>query len=155
MPHASVWTAVHARLTAGFIAGHPEVIFVPFASTWDVPRDPDTGEDITDVEGRPAAWITVQYPNVETERLTMDAPAYHVERGQLRFVLNTPRGGEAETLEAQQWSDEIAALFRWQEFDGVVTQEADPPRLNNDADFGGFLQSSVFVLYEFQFSDEE
>lgn len=97
-----------------------------------------------------APYLMVQYPVATVARLALGTPCYR-EEGGIRFVLHLPRGEGLERVLA--WADTLAALFRYQTFDGVETQAPTPPFLDDGNDNGLYFVASVVAPYAFTFTD--
>ncbi|HJE24919.1 MAG TPA: DUF4128 domain-containing protein [Methylorubrum populi] len=131
MPLKIVVDAVEARLSAN----------------WK--KCPVVGINLTgDVPNGPEPFVQVSYPVANGEQLTVGAPGENVyrETGAFRLVVNARRGkGVAEGL---AWADELAALFRGQEFDGVQTFAPSSPAIDDRNDEGKYFVLSIAVPYQ-------
>jgi len=95
-------------------------------------------------------YLVVQYPIAETARVSLGT-AYYREEGAIRFVLHVRRNrGLAEGL---SWADELAALFRYQKFDGVECQAPTSPFIDDSNDEGAYFLLSVVAPYTHTFRD--
>ena len=139
MPRSAVVEAVDAVLDAGW--SHTEV--VPFNTSYEAPVDGD---------GNPEPFLLVQYPISDTRHLTLGRIGPSEELGTVLFRLHTARGvGIATALE---WADELAALFHRRNIPPIRYGDASSPRLDDDADLGNYLQTSIVVNYSFRFQNE-
>ncbi|MCS0501620.1 hypothetical protein [Ancylobacter mangrovi] len=129
MASASVFSAVQARLEAN----------------WS--RSPVVNlNDVSEAQDPP--WVTFQVPLSNEEQITIGAPGQNVfrESGVLRLVLAIPRG--ARIAPWLEWMDDLRALFRSRQFDGVRTYGASPAVLDDRNDDGKFWLLSAAVLYD-------
>jgi hypothetical protein len=131
MAHSDVVTAVQARLAAGW-------------SHCPVQADLNTGDRL------PAApFLTVLYPLSNAVQMSVGAPGANIwrEEGVFLLVLEVERG--RGTSDYQPWADELAALFRGKNFDGVQTFAPTSSPLGDDNEDGNFFKLSVAVPYQF------
>jgi hypothetical protein len=94
-----------------------------------------------------SAFVVVQYPVANEEQITVGAPGNNIfrEEGAIRFVINAVRGsGQTQAL---LWADELAALFRAKEFDGVRTFAPDSPAIDDRNDEGNYYSLAIVVPY--------
>lgn len=99
------------------------------------------------VPNGPEPFVQVSYPVANGEQLTVGAPGENVyrETGAFRLVVNARRGkGVAEGL---AWADELAALFRGQEFGGIQTFAPSSPAIDDRNDEGKYFVLSIAVPY--------
>lgn len=116
------------------------------AALWSGPslRDPIL---LSEPPADKSAFLVVQYPVANERQASLGAPGDNLfrEEGVIRFVLVVPR--RQVKSEGYAWADQIAALFRAKEFDGVRTFEASSPVLDDRNPDGGYFTLSVVVLY--------
>lgn len=96
-----------------------------------------------------ASFLEVQYPVSNEEQITVGAPGANVyrEEGAFRLVLMMNRSEAPSTM--LQWADELRALYRGKEFDGVQTFAPSPPAINDSNDNGSFYILAIAVPYQF------
>lgn len=131
MASLAVMTAVEARLAANFT--HCAII---------------TPNTTAEPPGDGSPYLTVTYPVANETQASTGAPGSNAyrEEGAFRFVLSVPiRTGLAQWM---AWIDELRALFRGEEFDGVVTWESPPPA-TRDSDDKTRSELSFAVPYRF------
>lgn len=130
MASKAVVDAVKTRLTANWTATPIVGINV-------------TGE--TPADGSP--FLTVQYPVAGSRHVGMADIGNRTfrEEGVIRLVLSARRGrGQAQAL---QWCDQLATLFRAQQFGGVTCRVPSPPIDNDDNESGKYFVLSIAVPY--------
>ncbi|WP_279483410.1 phage tail terminator-like protein [Aureimonas sp. SK2] len=140
MAHPIVMSAVAARLAAGF-------------------QEPDC--PIREINRRPgadrshSAFVVLQFPYSTSDPATVGAPGgqWWREDGAFRFVITLPKG-EGLSL-GPMWAEQIASLFRGEEFDGVVCLSAGSPVVDDRNETDAFFRLSFSVPYEFQFQKAE
>jgi Bacteriophage related domain of unknown function len=101
------------------------------------------GEPPTD--GSP--FLTVQYPVANSRHVGMAGVGNRTfrEEGVLRLVLSVRRGrGQSQAL---QWCDQLAALFRAQQFNSITCRVPSPPIDNNDNESGNYFVLSIAIPY--------
>lgn len=132
MSSASVMSAVAARLAANWT--HTPVIGPNIGGT--VPADG-------------SAFLALTFPVSDEAMISAGSPGSNVYRedGAFRLVLSVPVGLGLDPYLA--WIDELRTLFRAATFDGVLTWEAPPAAIDDEADAGGYLRLSVAIPYQF------
>ena len=132
MSSASVMSAVAARLAANWT--HTPVIGPNIGGT--VPADG-------------SAFLALTFPVSNEAMISTGSPGSNVYRedGAFRLVLSVPVGLGLDPYLA--WIDELRTLFRTATFDGVLTWEAPPAAIDDEADAGGYLRLSVAIPYQF------
>ncbi|WP_342152320.1 phage tail terminator-like protein [Methylorubrum sp. SB2] len=113
-------------------------------------RPPVRGLNTQDAE-TPAdnsAYLEVHYPVSTSEQISMGAPGANVWRdeGAFRVLLNVESG--SGVVGALALVDEIAALFRGKNFDGVRCFAPSQPVIDDRNDAGGWFTLSFAVPYE-------
>jgi hypothetical protein len=74
---------------------------------------------------------------------------YYREEGGFRLVLAVERG--IGTAKIREWGEELAALFRDREFDGVTTQVPSEPFTDDLSDQGNYFMATMVVPYFYNF----
>jgi len=133
MPSKLVADAVEAKLEADW--SHCPVFGVNVAES--VP-----------VDGSP--FLVAQYPFSDARRMALGDRFYR-EDGAFRLVLHSERGLGLAT--ALVWSDELATLFRDQEFGGIETQVPNPPFVDDRNDDGMYYVTAIVCLYTANYAD--
>lgn len=128
--------AIHDAFEARFNAGFTRCGAIRMNSVGEPPAD-----------GSP--FVVLQFPLGREEHVGLGQVGQRTfrEEGVARFVLHMPRG--SGTADALDWTDEIRALFRAVQFDGVSTLSPSPPVLNDDADLGTYFVVSTAVEFYF------
>lgn len=98
-----------------------------------------------------SAFIVVEYPVASAEQMTLGR--VYREEGAFRIVINAERG--QGTSQALTWADQLATLFRSQDFGGVKTWVPSPPTLDESNDRGSYFQISFSVPFTYDFRDPE
>jgi hypothetical protein len=132
MASSAVVTAVEARLAANWT----DTPVISPNVTGDTPPD-----------GSP--FVTLQFPVAVETHVGMANVGNRTfrEEGTIRFVLTIARVlGQSVGL---KYCDDLAALFRATQFDGVSTFAASPPIVNNANDEGNYWVMSVSIPYYF------
>lgn len=132
MAHADVVAAVHSRLAASW-SRCPVLADVNLAAG-EVPAPP---------------FLTMLFPLANSEQMSVGAPGANIwrEEGVFQIVLKIQRGtGLAGWL---QWGDELAALFRGKNFDGIQTFAPTTATFDDDNEDGQYFELSVAVPYQF------
>jgi hypothetical protein len=142
MARKAVSDAFYARL--GSVVGDTRYWVASDATQVPVYNNNATGSTPTD--GSP--FIVVQFPIASTERWPVSDRIY-IETGTARLLIMTRRG--SGTSKAHRWGDELADLFRDQNFAGVKCQVPTSPLTHDDNEEGGYHRTSVLVPYTFQF----
>lgn len=96
-----------------------------------------------------APFVTVIYPVVNADQMSIGAPGANIwrESGVFLLVLNVERGtGAAAWLE---WVRDLASIFRGKSFDGVQTFAPSSAPLDNDNEDGNYYALSVAVPYQY------
>lgn len=98
-----------------------------------------------------STYLETQYPASTADMITIGSPGSNLwrERGVIRFVLNAQRGAGVEQVAA--WCDTLAALFRGQDFSGVMTLAPSSPPLDDRNDTGSMFIVTVSVPYQYDF----
>lgn len=111
MVATNVQSAVRARLDANW--ARCEVRF------------PNPQDALLPSDGAPL--LVVQFPVGRANQITVGAPGDNVFRdeGGIRFSLYVPKGFGTDPWNS--WVEELRALFRSQQFDGVTTYAPSPP----------------------------
>lgn len=137
MARLAVISAVEARLAANWTL----CPIIGGLSTDDRPPS---------IDGAVAPFLAVQYPVANSEQLTFGAPGANFwrEEGAIRLVIHVGRQDGATGL---AWADQLAALFRGKDFDGVQTFAPSSPAIDDRNDDGLYLQLSFAVPYHFDF----
>ncbi len=132
MSSASVMSAVAARLAANWT--HTPII------------GPNLGGSVP-ADG--SAFLAVTYPVSDETMISAGAPGSNLfrEEGAFRLVLAVPAGLGLDPYLA--WIDELRAVFRAVTFSGVLTWEAPPASIDDEADDGGYLRLSIAIPYRF------
>ena len=94
--------------------------------------------------------MAVQFLASTAARMTT-WPKIYQEEGLFSVVISTKN--EGGTGEALTIADEIAALFRHQDFGGIRCQVPSSPRLDDENDRGNYFVASVIVPYTHQWQD--
>lgn len=133
MAKLAVVTAVEARLAAAWTL----CPIIGGLSDDDRPASTD---------GTVTPFIAIQYPVANAEQLTLGAPGANFwrEEGAFRIVIHVARGAGATGL---AWADEVAALYRGKNFDGVQTFAPSSPAIDDRNDDGLYLRLSFAVPY--------
>jgi hypothetical protein len=105
--------------------------------------------EVGEVPADGSAFIQIQYPASNSERLAVGDRQYR-EEGGVRFVINVERGAGQDTgiLLASQ----IADLFRDATFDGVHCLVPVSPFMDDSSDSGKYFTLALVVPYWFQFT---
>ena len=129
--------AVHAAVSARLEVGWHRCPVVPL----------NAAQSETPANG--SAFLAVQYPVLRQDQISTGAPGSNVFRteGVLRLVLNVESG--AGLNDALAWSDELVALFRAKQFDGVRTFAPSPPAIDDRNRSGNYFTCAVAVPFEF------
>lgn len=132
MAHRLVVNAVRARLAANFTG-------CPVYGENTLAESPKDG----------SAFIVLQFPWSRSVWETLAGPdgCDHREEGAFRFVLSVPRDGGVD--EGRQWLDEIASLFRGEEFDDVQCYAPDSPVSDDRNETGSYYRLTMAVPYQF------
>lgn len=101
--------------------------------------------DSTDIPNDHGPFITLQFPWARSEWLTTDG--HFLEEGAFRLVLAVEQG--SGTYQARAWLDELSALFRGVEFDGIQTYAPSPAVTNDNSDKQSYYVLSVSIPYEY------
>lgn len=133
MARKGLMDAVSARLGADW---HGAPIYGVNGGKWGPPEDG-------------SSFVAVQYPFNSARQLTFGAPGANVwrEEGGIRFVLALEPGTGDDV--GFTWADEIAALFRGKEFDGVQCFAPTSPVIDDDNDIGSYFVLTFVVPYQF------
>jgi hypothetical protein len=130
MPSGALVAAVTARLKAGW-------------SETAIIDDDTTGQ------GRPdgSPYVTVEYPVAREDQITIGAPGNNLfrERGVIRLVMSFQTGGGLTQPLALM--DQLRALFRSKQFDGVTTFATSPAIVDPTNYQGGRFKMSSAVPY--------
>ena len=94
-----------------------------------------------------SAYLLVQFPVANSERSTLQRT--FTEEGGIRLVLHVP-AGEGPDL-AVLWCDELATLFRSQNFAGVEALVPSSATFHDDNDAGAYARVSIVVPYRYRF----
>jgi hypothetical protein len=94
------------------------------------------------------SFLALQFPVANNRRMTIDRGRYR-EEGAFRIVINGERAVGADQVLG--WADDLAALFRDQQFDGVVCGVPGSPFLDDRNDMGNYFQVAVVFPYHFDF----
>lgn len=94
-----------------------------------------------------SAFLLVQFPVANTERTTLQRT--FAEEGGIRLMLHVP-AGDGPGL-AAQWCDELADLFRSQNFAGVEALVPSSATFHDDNDAGAYARVSIVVPYRYRF----
>jgi hypothetical protein len=135
MAKKAVVEAVSARLAANWDEN--------LAAIYDA-----NSQTSTPAGGEP--FLVLQFPVADTERLPVNN-RYYREEGAFRVVIHTEAGAGAD--KALEWGDQIAAIFRDQEFDGVVCLVPTSPLTHDDNEDGNYFVTSVVCPYRYDFAD--
>lgn len=127
MAHLSVVEAVERRLKAGFTECP---VFVENEIT-TTPKDAE-------------AWIVVDFPWCRSTWITADE---FEEEGGFRILLAVPM--RAGTHKGRAWLDQIATLFRGQQFDGVQCYAPQSASTDDGSERAAYYRLSLTVPYEF------
>ncbi|MDB5618466.1 phage tail terminator-like protein [Tardiphaga sp.] len=96
-------------------------------------------------DGKP--YVTIEYPVSAENQITVGAPGNNVfrESGAFRIVLSFSTGsGLSQPLD---WIDQLRALFRGKQFDGVTTWAPSPAAVDNSNYVGGRFLISFSTPY--------
>lgn len=109
-------------------------------------RDANDGKGDTPPGNTP--FLVIQYPVATAAQLTFGSPGsnHWRDEGAIRFVLNIETGSGAN--QALAWMEEIAALFRGKNFDGVRTYAPTSPVVDDRNDEAGWFKLSFSVPYD-------
>jgi uncharacterized protein DUF4128 len=106
-------------------------------------------EDDTTRQGPPdgSAYVTVEYPVSRENQITIGTPGANVfrESGVIRLLMSFPTG--TGTLHVTTLMDQLRALFRSRQFDGVTTFAPSPPAIDPTSYQGGRFKVSSAVPY--------
>lgn len=141
MAHPSVIAAVTQRFEAGFLDAA-------------CPIRPVNGKPGPD-DGARTAFVVLQFPFSNSMPATVGAPGgqWWMEEGAFRFVVSIPKG--AGLGRGPEWSEQIAQLFRGEEFGDVVCFAPGSPAVDDRNETDAFFRLSFSVPYEFQFQQKE
>ena len=130
MASKAVHDAVKARLTENWTACP---VFGPNERT-------DTPDDAS-------AFIDLEFPVAVSGQITIGAPGANLYRedGVFRLIIAAQRGAGVD--QGLAWADELAALFRGKEFDGVQTFAPNPPVIDDSNDNGNYFTLSIACQY--------
>ena len=103
----------------------------------------------SETPGDGSSFIRVDYPLADSLPWTFGAPGSNIyrEEGVFRFVIHVPRHVGVD--DGLVWADQLAALFRGKEFDGVQTFAPSPPAIDDDSENGMYFVLAVAVPYQF------
>lgn len=140
MAHPHVIRAVTARFKAGF---------------------QEEACPIRPINGKPGAgktlgtFVVLQFPFSTSAPATVGAPGgqWWMEEGAFRFVLTLPKGEELGA--GPDWAEQIAQLFRGEEFDDLVCFAPGSPVVDDRNETDAFFRLSFSVPYEYQFQQKE
>lgn len=140
LAHPSVIAAVTDRFQAGFQ--------VPACRI--VPVNTKPGDDRS-----LSAFVVLQFPFSSSAPATVGAPGgqWWMEEGAFRFVLSVPKGDGLGL--GPEWAEQIAQLFRGEEFGDVVCFAPGSPVVDDGNETDAFFRLSFAVPYEFQFQQQE
>jgi hypothetical protein len=132
MPSGTLVAAVMARLNASW-------------TVTAIIEDDTTGQGTPD--GSP--YVTVEYPVAREDQITIGAPGSNVfrESGVIRLVMSFQTGGGLTQPLALM--DQLRALFRGKQFDGVTTFAPSPAIVDPPTNYQGgrFKMSSAVPYY--------
>lgn len=130
MASLAVYTAVKERL----------------GSSWNelAVRYPNDGQGETPADG--SAYIAVQFPVANTDRMAVNQRLYR-EEGGIRLVVHAERGDGLDQVLG--WTGALAALFSDQAFGGIKTQAAGSPFIDDDNELGNYFKAAVVIPYTF------
>lgn len=98
--------------------------------------------------GDGSPYVTIEYPVSREEQITVGSPGNNVfrESGAFRLVLVSQIGtGLSQPL---AWIDQLRAIFRGKQFNGVTTYAPSPAAVDNSNYVGGkFVVSSSVPYY--------
>lgn len=98
--------------------------------------------------GDGSPYVTVEYPVSTENQITVGSPGNNVfrESGAFRIVLVSPTGtGISQPLD---WLDQLRAIFRGKQFNGVTTFAPSPAAVDNSNYVAGkFVVSSSVPYY--------
>ncbi|TMQ24154.1 MAG: hypothetical protein E6J90_08850 [Deltaproteobacteria bacterium] len=135
MASLAVSNAVIARINSEWNGGAPRCPLSLPNQAFELP--PDSGP-----------FLAVQFPVSNEDILELGTkPQLHREEGVVRLVLVT--GVNQGTDVALTWLDELRAIFRQQQFDGVITYAPSPPIEADDNDTGNYYRLSVAIPYQY------
>jgi hypothetical protein len=104
-----------------------------------------------DIPSDASAFIVVQYPVSNVDRVTVNQPLYR-EEGAFRIVINVQRGAGTDTI--RQVGEDLATLFRDQDIgSGVRCFYPSEPFTDDQSDRGLYFSGSMIVPFERYFSD--
>lgn len=94
-------------------------------------------------------FLVIEYPIGNEGQITIGATGSNIfrEMGAIRFVLCVRAGSGLDPW--TQYVDELRALFRAKQFEGVNTWAADPPVINDQSDVAGYFELAFAVPYYF------
>jgi hypothetical protein len=94
-------------------------------------------------------YVMVQFPFAREEQITIGAPGHNVfrENGGIRIVLSWRTGQKLD--QALDWIDQLRAIFRGAQFDGVNCYAPSPSSLDNAQHTGSRVLLSSAVPYYF------
>ena len=136
MAHPLVIKAVSDRFATGFVEPDCAIVGINERPSADRSR---------------AAFVTLQFPYSTSAPATLGAPGgqWWMEEGAFRFIIALPKGnGFGRGLE---WAEQIAALFRGEEFEGLWCGAATSPIIDDRNETDSSFRISFSVPYEFQF----
>lgn len=93
--------------------------------------------------------LVVQYPLAGEDVASLGDPGnnLHREEGAFRLVLHAQRG--VGLHQALSWMEDLRALFRSKEFDGVITYAPSPAVEDDRNENGSYYVLSSSVPYEY------
>lgn len=134
MAHKHVEREVLARLEAEWTRSADCPVF-----TENTKADaPDGGE----------AFIILQFPSSSDRRIALGT-RHHVQEGAFRMVLHLPTGIGTET--AQDWGEELCAIFRGVKFAGIQTVAPQAPSMNETGE-GPYVWVSIAVPFWYSYA---
>ncbi|ETR75067.1 hypothetical protein X566_20130 [Afipia sp. P52-10] len=131
MAHANVIAAFRARL----------------AANWSRCAVKDDNNTLQEPPAPP--FIEVLFPVASAQQMSVGAPGANLwrEEGGCLLVLNIERGAGAKDW--APWADELAAIFRGKNFDGVQTFAPTSAEFENSNEDGNFYQIGVAITYQY------
>jgi len=97
-----------------------------------------------------SAFLAVEYPLPGSGRqMSIGAPGNNVwrETGGIRFLISVPQ--QDGKIPGIVLADQLAALFRGRNFDGVQTDAPGPPVVDRSRTSGNYIVVAFVVPYQF------
>ncbi len=88
------------------------------------------------------SWVNCQIFEESAERLNIGNPGCHRVRGLIVLSVYVPKGSGTNT--ARDYADQLAIIFRDQQFGGITCQEAIP---RNQGEYQNWYQFDVSIRF--------